>query len=72
MQTKTQELVMIYKWGCGGSSGHSTSKQKFKGGDLNTSDENLFAVCFIPLRLTEGSNIFGKIRNLHQTNFVDH
>lgn len=45
-------LTTIYKWGCDGSAGHSRYKQKFNGEDRSVhSDEFLFAVCLVPLRL---------------------
>lgn len=42
-------FTLISKWGCDGSSGHSTYKQKFE--DSEATDEFLFAIMFVPLRL---------------------
>lgn len=47
-----QDLTMLYKWGCDGSGGHSTYKQRFTGEERETSsDAYLFATCLVPLRL---------------------
>lgn len=48
----SHDLKLIYKWGCDGSSGHSTYKQQFGGeGSALRTDSYLFAVCLVPLRL---------------------
>lgn len=45
-------LTMIFKWGCDGSSGHSSYKQKFAEGTSTTqADSSLFAICLVPLCL---------------------
>lgn len=49
------ELQMLSKWGCDGSSGHSEYQQKFT--DPNTSDKFMFLTSFVPLALTERSNM---------------
>lgn len=45
-------ITLFYKWGCDGSAGHSTYKQKFtsEGSEART-DSYLFAVCLVPIRL---------------------
>lgn len=48
-------FTLITKWGCYGSSGHSTYKQKFE--DSDATDEFLFVFAFVPLRLSDGENI---------------
>lgn len=45
-------FTLVSKWGCDGSSGHSTYKQKFY--DANATDEFLFVFSFVPLRLLKG------------------
>lgn len=47
-------LLLICKWGCDGSGGHSLYKQKFneQNNDSNVcTDEYLFVICFVPLQL---------------------
>lgn len=48
-------FTLISKWGCDGSSGHSTYKQKFE--DVTATDEFLFVFSFVPLRLYNGHHI---------------
>lgn len=43
-------LKLICKWGFDGSAGHSTYKQKFED-DNNATDEFLFFIAFVPLKL---------------------
>lgn len=45
-------LVMISKWGCDGSSGHSLYKQNFE--NVEHSDESVFMVSLVPLELSSG------------------
>lgn len=52
-----QNLTAIYKWGCDGSSGHSTYRQDVECDNNNLSDEYLFAVCIVPLQVQKGSEI---------------
>lgn len=47
-------LTLISKWGCDGSSGHSTYKQKFISADQT--DEFLFVFSLVPLQLRDQSN----------------
>lgn len=51
------ELTLIYKWGCDGSSGHSTYKQNFSSNDSRKTDEYLFAICLVPLQLKYDNHI---------------
>lgn len=44
---------LISKWGCDGSSGHSTYKQKFANSE--DTDEFLFVFSFVPLQLRDNS-----------------
>ena len=53
--TFTTPFTLISKWGCDGSSGHSTYKQGFKNSDAT--DEFLFVFSFVLLRLSDGQNI---------------
>ena len=48
---------MIYKWGCDGSSNHSTYKQHFSSSDTSKTDQYLFAICLVPLQLKNGNEI---------------
>ena len=51
-------LTLIYKWGCDGSSGHSTYKQKFSEEEnMYQQDNNLFVISMVPLRLSNGTDI---------------
>lgn len=51
----SSSFTLISKWGCDGSSGHSTYKQKFENTDAT--DEFLFVFSFVPIRLYDGQNI---------------
>lgn len=46
-------FTLISKWGCDGSSGHSTYKQKFA--DTEATDEYLFVFSLVPLQLRDES-----------------
>lgn len=46
--------TMICKWGCDGSSGHSLYKQSFKNHD--DTDEYMFVISFVPIRIIRYSN----------------
>lgn len=50
------QLQLISKWGCDGSSGHSEYHQKFN--DPNLNDKNIFLTSIVPLNLKciDGSN----------------
>lgn len=50
------EMVLICSWGFDGSTGHSAYKQKFGTGSAEVSDENVFAITLILLRLLSGNN----------------
>ena len=45
----SSSFKLILKWGCDGSSGHSTCNQKFSGSE--STDEFLFLFSFGPLKL---------------------
>lgn len=47
-------FTLVSKWGCDGSSGHSTYKQKFINSD--DTDEFLFVFSLVPLQLIDGSS----------------
>ena len=51
----TSSFILISKWGCDGSSGHSIYKQKFN--DSNDTDEFLFVFSFVPIQLRNDDNI---------------
>lgn len=53
-------LTAIHKWGCDGSSGHATYRQKFQDGETSMADQHLFAVCLVPLQVQVGSTILWK------------
>lgn len=46
-----QELELICKWGCDGTSGQSTFKQKFADDDGTKTDANIFFTSLVPLEL---------------------
>lgn len=46
-----KQITAIYKWGCDGSSGHSTYCQSFSDPELNKTDENSFLICIVPLQV---------------------
>lgn len=48
-------FILISKWGCDGSSGHSTYKQKYESN--SATDEFLFVFTFVPLRLLNGETV---------------
>lgn len=47
-------FILISKWGCDGSSGHSTYKQKFANSE--DTDKFLFVFSFVPIRLVDNGN----------------
>lgn len=49
------KVKLVSKWGCDGSSGYSTYKQKFT--NPNDTDEYLFVFSFVPIRLYDGNDI---------------
>lgn len=55
-----KSLTAIYKWGCDGSSGHATYRQKFQDGETSMADQHLFAVCLVPLQVQLGTKILWK------------
>lgn len=46
-----ENLTIIIKWGCDGSSGHSNYKQKFDDSTTSSSDSELFVISMVPLQL---------------------
>lgn len=50
---EASSFTLISKWGCDGSSGHSTYKQKFS--DTGATDEYLFVFSLVPLQLRDES-----------------
>lgn len=52
-----KSFTLLCKWGCDGSSAQSRYKQKLE--SLEHSDENLFAISFVPLRLIMTNNKIG-------------
>ncbi|KAL0879456.1 hypothetical protein ABMA27_003207 [Loxostege sticticalis] len=57
--------TLISKWGCDGSSGHSTYKQRFE--NTNATDEFLFVYSFVPLRLLDGETVIWQNPRLSST-----
>ncbi|XP_022828240.1 uncharacterized protein LOC111357680 isoform X1 [Spodoptera litura] len=53
--SKSSSFTLVSKWGCDGSSGHSTYKQKFE--NVEATDEFLFVFSFVPLQLYDGDII---------------
>lgn len=62
-------ITAIYKWGCDGSSGHSTYRQSFNDPASNKIDEHLFAVCLVPLQVQIGSLILWQNSRPSSTRF---
>lgn len=56
-QHKCSKLILSYKYGCDGSSGHSRYKQKFDDSYKDTTDEYLFAICLVPLQLKDDTKL---------------
>ena len=56
---KSNQLTLISKWGCDGSSDHSRYKQAFSE-DSSLNDEHLFAVSLVPLQLFVSAASDGK------------
>lgn len=53
-ENKVGNLELICKWGCDGTSGQSTYKQKFSDG--NKSDANIFFISLVPLQIFDRVN----------------
>ena len=53
---KTKKLVLVSKWGCDGSTGHSQYKQKASSENLSDNDLFLSSVVPLPLHLEKDSN----------------
>jgi len=49
-------LKAIYKWGCDGSSGHSTYRQRFSDPEIGMIDESIFSICMVPLQILDINN----------------
>lgn len=62
-------ITAIYKWGCDGSSGHSTYRQSYTSIDQNMTDEHLFVVCIVPLQIQKGTEILWKNSRPSSTRF---
>lgn len=56
-QHKCGKLILSYKWGCDGSSGHSRYKQAFGDSHEDKTDEYLFAICLVPLQLKDDNKL---------------
>lgn len=52
-----ETITAVYKWGCDGSSGHSTYHQSFSDTESKKTDDHLFAVCIVPLQVKIGAVI---------------
>ena len=62
-------ITAIYKWGCDGSSGHSTYRQRFSDAESLRIDENIFAVCIVPLQIKMGDVILWENSRPSSTRF---
>lgn len=60
-EEQDQKITAIYKWGCEGSSGHSTYRQGFVN-ENNISDDSLFALCKYWDELAHCGKISGHIQ----------
>ncbi|XP_011867945.1 PREDICTED: uncharacterized protein LOC105562053 [Vollenhovia emeryi] len=54
-ENKVDNLELICKWGCDGTSGQRTYKQKFSDGG-NKSDANIFFISLVPLQIFDRVN----------------
>lgn len=68
---KDKKISLIHKWGCDGSAGHSTYKQRFSGDpESSKTDFNLFSVCLVPLQMTvENGTILWQNNRTSSTRF---
>lgn len=48
---KIREMFLLCKWGCDGTSGQSTFKQKFSNDDGTVTDSSIFYTSLVPLQL---------------------
>lgn len=67
LNVQTDIITAVYKWGCDGSSGHSTYHQSFSNSD--NSDEHLFAVCIVPLQILKGNTLLWQNSRPSSTRF---
>ena len=51
MNINEDPITVIYKWGCDCSSGHSTYRERISDAESLRVDENIFAVCIVPLQI---------------------
>jgi len=54
LEKMDNNITLVYKWGCDGSSGHSEYKQNFSRDGIK--DSNLFLTTLVPLRLRNKDN----------------
>jgi len=50
------KFILVSKWGCDGSSGHSEYKQSFE--NEGATDANMFLISLVPLRMTDTNSLF--------------
>jgi len=50
------KFILVSKWGCDGSSGHSEYKQSFE--NEGATDANMFIISLVPLRMTGTNSLF--------------
>jgi hypothetical protein len=55
-QIDKDQLVLISKWGCDGTSGQSEFKQKFSENTSNVSDTFMYLVSTVPIQLVSSNN----------------
>ncbi|XP_034192452.2 uncharacterized protein LOC117609839 [Osmia lignaria lignaria] len=58
---QVQNMILICKWGCDGSSGQSTYKRKFSDDSGSQSDANVFFTSLVPLQLLSTNEENNKI-----------
>lgn len=74
-QDKVENLTLIFKWGCDGSSGHSNYKQKYT--DCHQSDSNIFLDpgyhynLKVKIQKRTRKSSFGKIHGRLHPDFAD-
>lgn len=56
LKSMSNQFVLLSKWGCDGSSGHSTFKITFE--NEGATDANMFLTSLVPLRLSDNKSLF--------------
>lgn len=60
LEINCNELTLLIKWGCDGSSWYSEYKQKYQESNNNKNDSNLFLASIVPITFLEELTIESK------------